>query len=199
MIIGERLKGVLKKHNISAKQFAEMIGVTEGMIYKYYKMNSVDTKTIDKWSSVLYVSTMVFLDDEMYNKYGNPDTKYKNEESIAFYMRQKESIECNNSIAERMKSIMSYYNIDENSFAERIGDNAYDIHRLLNFECNIDMLQIIMTLKSFDSISADWLLTGKGEMFKSQQHEEEQKPITNERLLSIIESQQRTIENLSAK
>lgn len=38
MIIGERLKGFLKYHNISAKSFAEMIGVTEGMVYKYYKM-----------------------------------------------------------------------------------------------------------------------------------------------------------------
>ena len=36
-------------------------------------------------------------------------------------------------------------------------------------------------------------------MFKSSSPKEELTPITNERLLSIIESQQRTIENLSKK
>lgn len=51
------------------------------------------------------------------------------------------------------------------------------------------------------NLSAEWLLTGEGEMLKSSSPKEESvtlsEPITNERLLSIIESQQRTIENLS--
>lgn len=49
------------------------------------------------------------------------------------------------------------------------------------------------------NVSAEWLLTGKGEMFKSSLPKEEPVPITNERLFSIIESQQRTIENLSKR
>ena len=61
-----------------------------------------------------------------------------------------------------------------------------------------DVLSSIVNAEALN-ISAQWLLTGKGEMFKSSSPKEELTPITNERLLSIIESQQRTIENLSKK
>lgn len=61
-----------------------------------------------------------------------------------------------------------------------------------------DVLSSIVNAEALN-ISAQWLLTGKGEMFKSSSPKEELTPITNEHLLSIIESQQRTIENLSKK
>lgn len=56
----------------------------------------------------------------------------------------------------------------------------------------------------YTDISTEWLLRGEGEMIKdeklkSSSSKEEAAPITPERLLSIIESQQRTIENLSKK
>ena len=55
----------------------------------------------------------------------------------------------------------------------------------------------------YTDISTEWLLRGEGEMLKSSSPKEEpatqSEPITPERLLSIIESQQRTIENLSRK
>lgn len=68
MIIGERLKGVLKQKKITAKSFSEMAGVTEGMIYKYYKMNTVDTGTLEKWADVLKVPVMAFMDDSSYQQ-----------------------------------------------------------------------------------------------------------------------------------
>lgn len=61
-----------------------------------------------------------------------------------------------------------------------------------------DVLSNIVNAEALN-ISAQWLLTGKGEMLKSSSSKEESAPITSERLLSIIESQQRTIENLSKK
>lgn len=61
-----------------------------------------------------------------------------------------------------------------------------------------DVLSNIVNAEALN-ISAQWLLTGKGEMLKSSSSKEESSSITNERLLSIIESQQRTIENLSKK
>lgn len=61
-----------------------------------------------------------------------------------------------------------------------------------------DVLLNIVNAKALN-ISAEWLLTGEGEMLKSSTQKEEPAPITSERLLSIIESQQRTIENLSKK
>lgn len=60
-----------------------------------------------------------------------------------------------------------------------------------------DMLEKIINV--VECLSAEWLLTGEGEMLKSASSKEEPAPITSERLLSIIESQQRTIENLSKK
>lgn len=61
-----------------------------------------------------------------------------------------------------------------------------------------DVLSNIVNAEALN-ISAQWLLTGKGEMLKSSSPKEEPTPITNERLFSVIESQQRTIENLSKK
>lgn len=58
---------------------------------------------------------------------------------------------------------------------------------------------VLLILNSIEDVNPDWLLREKGNMFKKQSEVEESTPITNERLLSIIESQQRTIENLSKK
>lgn len=56
----------------------------------------------------------------------------------------------------------------------------------------------------YTDLSAEWLLRGEGDMIKSETLEsstlkEEPAPITSERLFSVIESQQRTIENLSRR
>lgn len=74
MIIGERLKGFLKQHNFTAKQFAQMVGVSEGMVYKYYKMDNIDSDTISKWADVLHVPVLTFLDDDMYKQIVIPKT-----------------------------------------------------------------------------------------------------------------------------
>lgn len=74
MIIGERLKGFLKQHNFTAKQFAKMIEVSEGMVYKYYKMDNIDSDTISKWADVLHVPVLTFLDDDMYKQIVVPKT-----------------------------------------------------------------------------------------------------------------------------
>lgn len=75
MIIGKRLKGILKYYGITAKSFSKMVGVTEGMVYKYYKMDNVDSSTIDKWSAVLNVPIMSFMDDDMYERATHKTTK----------------------------------------------------------------------------------------------------------------------------
>lgn len=59
--------------------------------------------------------------------------------------------------------------------------------------------EVLAAIIEKSNVSAEWLITGKGEMLKSSLPKEEPAPITSERLLSIIESQQRTIENLSRK
>lgn len=56
----------------------------------------------------------------------------------------------------------------------------------------------------YTDLSSEWLLRDEGlmikdEMLKNTFSKEQSNPITNERLFSIIESQQRTIENLTNK
>lgn len=100
---------------------------------------------------------------------------------------------------ERIKAIMNHYNLSVNAFSAKIGANQVTINQQMNGDRKVSLDTILKIINSFDLISAQWLLTGKGEMFKSSSPKEELTPITNERLLSIIESQQRTIENLSKK
>lgn len=104
---------------------------------------------------------------------------------------------------ERIKAIMNHYNLSVNAFAAKISANQVTINQQMNGDRKVSLDTILKIISSFDLISSQWLLTGKGEMLKSSSPKEEpamqSEPITNERLLSIIESQQRTIENLSKK
>ena len=100
---------------------------------------------------------------------------------------------------ERIKAIMNHYNLSVNAFSAKIGANQVTINQQMNGDRKVSLDTKLKIVNSFDLISAQWLLTGKGEMLKSSSSKEESAPITNERLFSIIESQQRTIENLSKK
>lgn len=102
-------------------------------------------------------------------------------------------------MVERIKAIMNYYNLSVNAFASRIDAKQVTINQQMNGDRKVSLETILKIVNSFEYISAQWLLTGKGEMLKSASAKEEPAPITSERLLSIIESQQRTIENLSKK
>lgn len=66
MIIGERLKNLLKYKHISAREFAAMVGVSEGMIYKYYRMEDTDYSIIAKWADALRIPIVSFTDDFEY-------------------------------------------------------------------------------------------------------------------------------------
>lgn len=95
---------------------------------------------------------------------------------------------------ERLKTFISSVNLTNAAFEKSLGlSNGYinSMRKGLGY----DKLEQISNL--YTDLNMGWLLTGEGEMLKSSSPKEESAPITNERLLSIIESQQRTIENLS--
>ena len=97
---------------------------------------------------------------------------------------------------ERLKMFISSINLTNAAFEKSLGlSNGYinSMRKGLGY----DKLEQISNL--YTDLNMGWLLTGEGEMLKSSSPKEELSPITNERLLSIIESQQRTIENLSKK
>ena len=100
---------------------------------------------------------------------------------------------------DRIKHIMDYYNMSVNAFAQKIGSNQVTINQQVNGDRKVSLDTILKIVNSFALISTDWLHTGEGEMLKSSSPKDESSAITIDRLMSIIESQQRTIENLSKK
>lgn len=102
---------------------------------------------------------------------------------------------------ERIKLLMQHYGLSVNAFAAKIGSNQVTINQQMNGDRKVSLDTVLKIINSFELISVEWLLTGKGDMFKSSANTESSITIGNisDRLLSIIESQQRTIENLSKK
>lgn len=94
---------------------------------------------------------------------------------------------------ERIKALMQHYGLSVNAFALKIGANQVTINQQVNGDRKVSLDTILKIVNSFDLISSEWLLTGKGEMFKSSSGEPPSTD-TTDRLLSIIESQQRAIE-----
>ena len=86
------------------------------------------------------------------------------------------------------------------SFASRIGitHGNYQSYRK-GSQPTLDKLINILT--SVENLNPYWLMYGRGEIFLAEASETEDKNNLSEkeRLLRIIESQQRTIENLSRK
>lgn len=68
MIIGERLKKYIKDRGFTARAFADLAGVSEGMVYKYYKMDSVEIDTIKNWAHIFGISFLDLLDPDDSNR-----------------------------------------------------------------------------------------------------------------------------------
>ena len=112
------------------------------------------------------------------------------------------------SVKQRLKKYVSYIGMSERQFALSIGVSAGYINAISK-SIQPDKLSSI-TVK-YPELNPIWLMTGDGEMLLNMEEKEiettpspsvllearEKYDIKEERLLSIIESQQRTIENLS--
>ena len=73
---------------------------------------------------------------------------------------------------ERLNSILKHFKINASQFADEIGVQRASVSHVLS-ERNkpgFDFIQRI--LDTYPSISADWLITGKGEMLKSKNVEQ---------------------------
>lgn len=96
-------------------------------------------------------------------------------------------------IAERLKQLVELKGISSRAFALSIGVSSQVFGKYLkDREPSYDTLRRI--IETYDDISAEWLLTGKGEMLKKNA-EESQITEDNSRLWALIESQTRTIES----
>ncbi len=95
----------------------------------------------------------------------------------------------NFSVNERILLIMKEKNFNKNSLSKLLGLSQPALKKIENNE-NLPSFKLLFgLLNAIPDISAEWLLTGKGAMFRSR---------PDELLLNdLIASQQRTIENLS--
>lgn len=103
------------------------------------------------------------------------------------------------TINERFTEILKSKNLSVKDTAALIGKSEMYVRKLMRAGESFGIEPVLLVLNSIDDVNPDWLLRGKGNMFREQFETVDLAPITNERLLSIIESQQRTIENLSKK
>lgn len=117
------------------------------------------------------------------------------------------------SVKERLKEFVSYLNISEREFCRTIGVGSAYIASIKK-SIKADKLEAIT--KQYPQLNPVWLIRGEGEMLIPVRLEEDITPKSTElaptemlyklledakeekaRLLSIIESQQRTIETLA--
>ena len=105
------------------------------------------------------------------------------------------------TINERFAEILKTKNISVKDAASLIGKSDVYVRKLMRAGESFGIEPVLLILNSFEDVNADWLLHGKGDMFKSSTANDVSSATENisDRLLSIIESQQRTIENLSKK
>ncbi|MCS2903694.1 helix-turn-helix domain-containing protein [Phocaeicola vulgatus] len=65
-IIGNKLKKILKREGINAKEFGKMIGKSEQRIYQYYNATKFDSDQIIEFSNIFKVPIAYWFDDEGY-------------------------------------------------------------------------------------------------------------------------------------
>lgn len=71
-------------------------------------------------------------------------------------------------ILQRVHSIFELKSSSETQFAKMIGANQKTINQQFKGERSLSLDTIIGVLSSFEDISAEWLLRGEGEMYKSE-------------------------------
>lgn len=70
----------------------------------------------------------------------------------------------------RIKKFLEMENISPSKFADEIGVQRSSISHILSGRNNPSLELIQKILTRFDYLNAEWLITGKGEMFKPKRH-----------------------------
>lgn len=96
------------------------------------------------------------------------------------------------------------------AFANEISVRQNTLSQYLNAKRNVSLDVVVKIAAAIPNVSTEWLLTGEGEMFITPEKKGEKEnssfglleilekfDVKEERLLAIIESQQRAIETLS--
>lgn len=101
-------------------------------------------------------------------------------------------------MVERVKQVIKYYNLSDRAFALKCGLKQNTFSNQLTGMRELSLTTISSILITFEEISAEWLLRGKGEMLLTS----EQPTNTEDRLNKLVDTitfQQDTIKNLQAR
>lgn len=91
-----------------------------------------------------------------------------------------------NEIISRLKEFISYAQLTPRAFAIKIGFNYSTLNNYFTGRrTTIDIELISKTISTFDNLSVEWLLRGKGEMLIA---EEQPSEAGNERLGKLIDT-----------
>lgn len=95
----------------------------------------------------------------------------------------------------RIKEIIDYSGLSARAFAIKCGLKDNTFSNQLNGVRDVSLNTVTSILLTFESISAEWLLRGKGEMLLTPDTQKPEEPVPTPQ--EIIGSQQRTIESLA--
>ena len=76
-------------------------------------------------------------------------------------------MESNESIILRIKELISFYGISNGGFADKIGVHRGDMSKYLSGKQRVGEKLKMQILFAYPNINKQWLLSGKGDMFKS--------------------------------
>lgn len=71
-------------------------------------------------------------------------------------------------VIQRIKEIISVYNINENILSKKIGIAQSTLNGYFNNNRKLSFTTISSILNEFEDISAEWLLRGKGNMYNTE-------------------------------
>lgn len=81
------------------------------------------------------------------------------------------------TIAQRIKEVLKYYEVGENSLAGKLGISQTTLNSALKDGKDNVSSKILTGLKeNFEDVNLDWLLTGEGEMLKAETEASEDTP-----------------------
>lgn len=88
------------------------------------------------------------------------------------------------SIALRIKELIEFKKMNISSFEKKIGAGNNSIGTLINRNSNVSGQILSKILNSFEDVSSDWLLTGKGEILRNS-NQNLQLVATNDQLSGV--------------
>lgn len=103
-------------------------------------------------------------------------------------------------LIERIKKIIDEKQLSARAFSQAIGFNYTTLNNYLTGRrSTIDSELITKVLISYDDISAEWLMRGKGEMLLTSEQPTDKESDRMSKLIDTIAFQQDTIKNLQAR